>query len=356
MHLLQASAIAAAAAGTAAAVVPGSGRRRLSLAFMRRLRLVLVALLISASTAADRASYEKSRGRCSAGESAGLIVKLWQHSHRRLTKDETDAAQTSISAWTERLLIRFRDSVPIFKPPSRMLNSAVHTPSSAVQVEVLSEALAILKASTGDVTSAEHELLVSSILADNETKRVEANCIITVGNEPGPEPPKGYGHARSLSHNAEQVGAAWNLDRIDSRDGIDSVFSAGPHGGEDVDVYILDTGIRTSHSEFGGRVRPGWSPGCPTGSETSCGSDWTFGGVADASCSDHGTHCASIAVGSSVGVARHASIISVQAISCSGEGSIYTIMQGIDWAVRQAVASGRRSIVSMSICCVDIVV
>ena len=57
---------------------------------------------------------------------------------------------------------------------------------------------------------------------------------------------------------------------------------------------------------------------------SACGSSYTFEGVIDsstASCSDHGTHCASTSVGAEFGVAKRAEVVTVQVLSCSGSGS-----------------------------------
>ena len=80
---------------------------------------------------------------------------------------------------------------------------------------------------------------------------------------------------------------------------------------------MLDTGVRISHADFGGRALPGWSAGCPTGSEFLCGNDfsgWLYQGVigeGDSRCHGHGTHCASTVGGKDYGVASGVTIISV---------------------------------------------
>ena len=85
-------------------------------------------------------------------------------------------------------------------------------------------------------------------------------------------------------------------------------------------VYILDTGVRVSHEDFGGRAEAGWSAGCPTGSEHGCGDasqGWLYQGEITAEtsqCNGHGTHCASTAGGSNHGVAEGTIIVTVQAV------------------------------------------
>ena len=94
----------------------------------------------------------------------------------------------------------------------------------------------------------------------------------------------------------------WGLDRVDQRDlPLNNVYDYGAMDGAAARVYILDTGVRISHVDFGGRAVSGYSVGCPTAGASSCGSEWLFGGViteATSSCEAHGTHCASTAAGS----------------------------------------------------------
>jgi hypothetical protein len=135
---------------------------------------------------------------------------------------------------------------------------------------------------------------------------------------------------------SSQSAAPWNLDRIDSchpspgcqaaRDGTYTYGSANGAGGV---VYILDTGVRISHNEFGGRAIAGFSSGCPQRSDSRCthnGGAWPYQGVitdtvntnymsSDGStCSSHGTHCAGTAAGSST------PIKSAKAFNTSSEG------------------------------------
>ena len=152
---------------------------------------------------------------------------------------------------------------------------------------------------------------------------------------------------------ALQEDATWGIDRIDARSGLDGTFDDSKYTGEGTVVYILDTGIRISHTDFGGRAQAGWSAGCPTGAESACGSSYTFEGVIDsstASCSNHGTHCASTSVGAEFGVAKKAEVVTVQVLSCSGSGSSSGIAAGIEWVVDDANRRGTsQAVISMSL-------
>ena len=117
----------------------------------------------------------------------------------------------------------------------------------------------------------------------------------------------------------------------------------------------LRLGVRISHEDFGGRALAGWSAGCPTGGESSCGdasNGWLYEGVITASesaCNGHATHVASTAGGRAHGVASGATIVTVQVLSCGNTGSYAQVIAGIDWAVEDAAVRGLPAVISMSL-------
>ncbi|EOD22190.1 hypothetical protein EMIHUDRAFT_65068, partial [Emiliania huxleyi CCMP1516] len=156
--------------------------------------------------------------------------------------------------------------------------------------------------------------------------------------------------ARSISD-----ALSWGIDRIDSRSGTDGQYDDSGVTGSGSLVYILDTGVRISHQDFGGRAEAGWSAGCPTNSESGCGdanSGWVYQGViteATSQCNGHGTHCASTAGGATYGVAEGTTIITVQVLNCGGSGSTAGIVAGIEWAVADSKDRGLPAVISMSL-------
>jgi subtilisin family serine protease len=113
-----------------------------------------------------------------------------------------------------------------------------------------------------------------------------------------------------------QSGATWGLDRIDQRAlPLNGSFSYNATGAG-VTAYIIDTGIRFSHNEFGGRALSGF--------------DAVDGGSAD-DCNGHGTHVAGTVGGSTYGVAKGVSIVAVRVLNCSGSGTTSGVIAGIDW-------------------------
>jgi subtilisin family serine protease len=129
---------------------------------------------------------------------------------------------------------------------------------------------------------------------------------------------------------------SWGLDRIDQRTLPLSNSSTTPaHAtGSGVTVYVVDSGIRTDHVEFTGRIDPGFSTvdGSPSDVED---------------CNGHGTHVSSTIAGTTYGVAPGARIVPVRVFGCGASTSTTAIITAMDWAVAQHVP-GSAAVMNMS--------
>jgi subtilisin family serine protease len=126
--------------------------------------------------------------------------------------------------------------------------------------------------------------------------------------------------------NTTQSGAPWGLDRIDQRSlPLNGTYTYTATG-SNVTAYIIDTGIYTAHTDFGGRARNVYD---------------AFGGTGT-DCNGQGTHLAGIVGGARYGVAKQVQLRGVRVMDCVGSGSYAGVIAGIDWvrlnAVKPAVA------------------
>jgi len=116
---------------------------------------------------------------------------------------------------------------------------------------------------------------------------------------------------------ATEANATWGLDRIDQRAlPLSGTYTYTPSGAG-VTAYIIDTGIRFDHVEFGGRAVAGID-------------EVTAGGDA-ADCNGHGTHVSGTVGGTTYGVAKSVHLVAVRVLDCSGSGTTSGVIAGIDW-------------------------
>lgn len=139
-----------------------------------------------------------------------------------------------------------------------------------------------------------------AIGADPRVKSIGQDCVVTIADS--------------------QANAPWNLDRIDTKAlTLDTKYDYQLNG-EGVHVYVVDSGIRATHMEFGGRV---------TG-----GVDFVNDGKGTDDCNGHGTHVAGIIGGTTYGVAKGVTLHPVRVADCQGNSSASTLMAAAAWIVK----------------------
>ncbi|KAI8086654.1 peptidase S8/S53 domain-containing protein [Halteromyces radiatus] len=137
-------------------------------------------------------------------------------------------------------------------------------------------------------------------------------------------------------HVLQQTNAPWNLARISER----KLDTKAPYlypdtAGTGVRVYVIDDGINKDHKDFNGRASWGYSA-------IGDGDDVLIGG-------GHGSHVAGIIGGEQFGVAKNVTMVSVQVLKKNGQGSVSSLLSGIQWAAKDAKKYPKKSIVNMSL-------
>jgi subtilisin family serine protease len=116
---------------------------------------------------------------------------------------------------------------------------------------------------------------------------------------------------------------SWGLDRIDQPNLPLDLSYTYPNTASNVHAYIIDTGIRITHTNFGGRASHGF--------------DFIDNDAVADDCHGHGTHVAGTTGGSTFGVAKAVQLVAVRVLNCAGSGTFDQVISGVNWVTANAI-------------------
>ncbi|MFK0154399.1 S8 family peptidase [Streptomyces sp. NPDC090493] len=123
--------------------------------------------------------------------------------------------------------------------------------------------------------------------------------------------------------NIQRNPPSWGLDRVDQAGlPLNRSYTSPGSAGAGVTVYVIDTGVRITNTDFGGRASYGWDF---VGNDGSAGDG-----------NGHGTHVAGIIAGTRYGVAKKARVVSVRVLDDTGAGTTAQVIAGVDWVTAHA--------------------
>ena len=215
-------------------------------------------------------------------------------------------AATSVSADTSKL--RHFDSakavpgqyIVVLNPPGRGVSASSY---------VASQSSALARQAGGQIGQEFKHVLHGFVL-----KNANPNRVAALANNPN----IAFIEAdQTVSLSATQSPATWGLDRIDQTSLPLNNSYVYDTTASTVHAYVIDTGIRLSHNEFGGRAVAGYTA-INDGNGTN-------------DCNGHGTHVAGTVGGSTYGVAKGVKLYAVRVLNCQGSGTNSGVIAGMDW-------------------------
>jgi subtilisin family serine protease len=238
----------------------------------------------------------------------------------RSTAALTVAAPDPVAARPPRVdkVVRARSPIP------RRYLVVLREPVAGAAVRSNAEAAHSLAARHGGVVSASYQRAIRGFLLEADERAAQATAqdpAVALVAEDG-----------VVELDTAQYGAEWGLIRVDQRNlPLDDNYGFDRRG-KGVHVYVVDTGIRTDHAEFGGRAS----------------ADFTTinDGRGAQDCRGHGTHVAATIGGQQYGIAKKVNLHAVRVFPCSGGASSSDVITALDWVIANHVSP---AVVNMSL-------
>ncbi|KAF9998179.1 hypothetical protein BGZ80_008000 [Entomortierella chlamydospora] len=159
-----------------------------------------------------------------------------------------------------------------------------------------------------------NQVILKELLASPEVDYIEQDAIVTIQGSQSSPP-------------------SWGLTRVSEHDlDLTQPYLYNDAAGSGVTAYVIDSGVYIDHSDFGGRATFGTN---------------FISGSANTDENGHGTHVAGTIGGTTYGVAKNVSIVSVKVLDATGSGSTSGIIAGMDWVIAHAIPG--KSVVNMSL-------
>jgi uncharacterized repeat protein (TIGR01451 family) len=152
------------------------------------------------------------------------------------------------------------------------------------------------------------------------------------------------GTALPLPVSPQAPAPSWALDRLDQRGSqLDNSFAFPASSGAGVHIYMIDSGflggifgLAGAHQEYEGRVGDG--------------ADFQDPPLDGGDCAGHGTLTASLAAGTTMGVAKLATLHPVRVLDCNIAGSASGVIAGVNWVTQDHLSHpGQKSVANMSL-------